>query len=379
MPTAVPDPPTSVTVKPGLTSAVVSWLSPVNSVGAQVTGYSVSVTPAVSPPIGCINTTKTSCVFSGLTSATQYIFTVVALNQIGSSVAATSDPISTLAGIVPLAHPLPLTPLVPSVDMNQGLWTPTGRVINGEPTILKTYIRLSNNSFNRASVAWIDTALLRAQLYSGSFIPGGNFWQYKTPISAQGARTLDAAFNGGFQIKDAHGGYFSEGKTVKPLVNGAASLVINTDGSVTIGSWGQSVSMSSSVKSVMQNLRLLISNGVPSTNLQSNDVSFWGGALNSISNVPRSAIGQTSTGALVYVEGKMNVVQLVKVLVSSGAVNAMELDINPTYPFFVSYSICSKGCSANSSNGQMLSSEMGSLKRIFDPYFNRDFVTLSVR
>ena len=94
---------------------------------------------------------------------------------------------------------------------------------------------------------------------------------------------------------------------------------------------------------------------------------------------PRSAIGQTSTGAIVYVEGKMNVVQLVKVLVSSGAVNAMELDINPTYPFFVSYSICSKGCSANSSNGQMLSSEMGSLKRIFDPYFNRDFVTLSVR
>ena len=148
------------------------------------------------------------------------------------------------------------------------------------------YIRLSNNSFNRASVAWIDTALLRAQLYSGSFIPGGNFWQYKTPISAQGARTLDAAFNGGFQIKDTHGGYFSEGKTVKPLVNGAASLVINTDGSVTIGSWGQSVSMSSSIKSVMQNLRLLISNGVSSTNLQSNNVSFfWGGALNSISNV----------------------------------------------------------------------------------------------
>ena len=50
---------------------------------------------------------------------------------------------------------------------------------------------------------------------------------------------LVAAFNSGFYISDSKGGYYSEGRTVAPLVNGAASLVIYKDGTSTVGLMGQ--------------------------------------------------------------------------------------------------------------------------------------------
>ena len=43
------------------------------------------------------------------------------------------------------------------------------------------------------------------------------------------------AFNGGFQMADAHGGYYTEGRVIVPLVAGAASLVITQDGRAVVG------------------------------------------------------------------------------------------------------------------------------------------------
>ena len=70
---------------------------------------------------------------------------------------------------------------------------------------------------------------------------------HAAPIQPAQAATLVAAFNGGFLMKDAQGGYYTEGKTVYPLVTGAASLVTYADGSVTVGAWGTDVTMTASV------------------------------------------------------------------------------------------------------------------------------------
>ena len=77
-----------------------------------------------------------------------------------------------------------------------------------------------------AGIAWMDTRLLSAQLYSGSKSPGGGPYQFTAPIQPAQAATLVAAFNGGFLMNAAGGGYYTEGRTVVPLVAGAASLVI---------------------------------------------------------------------------------------------------------------------------------------------------------
>jgi len=107
----------------------------------------------------------------------------------------------------------------------------------------------------------MDPTLLTAQLYSGSYIPGGGPYKYTAPVSALASKTLVAAFNAGFRIQDSNGGYYTDGKNVVPLVNNAASVVIYRDGTMTMGSWGTQVWMSNQVASVRQNLDLIVNHG----------------------------------------------------------------------------------------------------------------------
>lgn len=115
----------------------------------------------------------------------------------------------------------------------------------------------------RAGIAWMNKNLLSARLYSGSMSPGGGPFKYTAPVSPAAASTLVAAFNGGFKMADAHGGYYTEGRVIRPLVNGAASLVIYANGSVTVGAWGSDVTMTASVVAVRQNLFPLVVDGIP--------------------------------------------------------------------------------------------------------------------
>ena len=59
--------------------------------------------------------------------------------------------------------------------------------------------------------------LLKATLYSGSQIPGGGPYTHTAPISPTDATSLVAAFNAGFLMSDANGGYYTDDKTVIPL------------------------------------------------------------------------------------------------------------------------------------------------------------------
>ena len=109
-----------------------------------------------------------------------------------------------------------------------------------------------------AGIAWMDTALLSARLYSGSKSPGGGPYRYTAPVQPAQAVSLVAAFNGGFKMADAHGGYYTEGRMIDPLVQGAASLVIYASGRVTVGAWGTDVRMTPDVVAVRQNLVPLV-------------------------------------------------------------------------------------------------------------------------
>ena len=126
------------------------------------------------------------------------------------------------------------------------------------------------------------------------------------------AASLVAAFNGGFLMQDAQGGYYTEGRAVFPLVEGAASLVMYADGSVTVGAWGSDVTMTPDVVAVRQNLVPLVEGGQPTAEAANADWHVWGdtcGATSCASSVPgleyqwRSSVGITGDGALVYAAG----------------------------------------------------------------------------
>ena len=230
-------------------------------------------------------------------------------------------------------------------------------------------------------VAWMDTKSLRAALYSGSQIPGGGPWENTAPIGAKASTSLVAAFNAGFRMPDANGGYYTQGKTVVPLVSGAASFVIHQNGDVQIGAWGSEVTMSPSVASVRQNLDLIVDNSNPVPGLNANDNSHWGFTLSGAVYVWRSGVGITRNGALVYVGGPdLNITDLADVLARAGAVRAMELDINTDWVNFSVYKPPSPNGVASPGNGTTLVAGMsGGPERYFESWWARDFFTLSAR
>jgi hypothetical protein len=263
----------------------------------------------------------------------------------------------------------------------EGVWHPVGRTVDGTSAIFTTQVRPDAVYTSYVvGVAWMDTRLLRAQLYSGSQVPGGGPYQFTAPISTFASRSLDAAFNAGFRMQDANGGYYTQHRTVVPLRPQAASLVVYRDGSATIGAWGTQVGMSPNVASVRQNLDLIVSGGRPVQGLLANDNSQWGATLGGAYAVWRSGIGVTRSGALVYVGGpSLTITSLANLLVDAGAVRAMELDINTDWVQFSTYRAAS-GVPLSGANGTSLLANMaGAPSRYFESWWIRDFYTMSVR
>jgi hypothetical protein len=286
----------------------------------------------------------------------------------------------------PLPAPATLTPFAPPPTATDGTWTPEGRTVNGFPAVYETRL-VPPGGASEAGIAWMDTNLLGAQLYSGSKSPGGGPYMFTAPVLPAQAATLVAAFNGGFLMKDAQGGYFTEGRTIDPLVNGAASLVIRADGSVTVGAWGSDVSMSPDVIAVRQNLVPLVEGGQPTAQASNPDWHVWGATCGvsscsgaGIENQWRSGVGVTASGALVYVTGPaLDPLQLAQLLAQAGVTSGMELDINPSWPVFATYAPPS-GAPAGPSNGTSMqpAADQGPAT-FFEAAWARDFITMSAR
>ncbi len=271
----------------------------------------------------------------------------------------------------PAAHPLP----------GEGVWHIAGReTANGVPGLYEAFVRPNAvNTSYVVGVAWMDPTVLRAQLYSGSYIPGGGPYKYSAPITPAASTTLVAAFNAGFRMQDANGGYYTDGRIIKPLRVGAASVVVFKDGTMTVGQWGSDVKMSNQVASVRQNLDLIVENGKAVPGLAAQNSPKWGITLGGTFNVWRSGLGVTKDGALVYVGGPaLSISDLANVLVRAGAVRGMQLDINTGW---VQYSIFNGpiGTPLNGSTAVPLLNGMESPTRYFANWWNRDFFTMSLR
>jgi hypothetical protein len=251
-------------------------------------------------------------------------------DTVGNAVQRTTAPVT-----IPKLQRLPpptarvATP-APSVEPNEGVWQPTGRLVLGQPAVYTTYVRPDAlHTAYYTGLMWLDTKLLRANYVVGLQEPGGgpNPWNSQVPDSER--PNLVAAFNSGFKMASARGGAYLDGTEIKPLVQNSASLVIFNDGSATVGAWGRDVTMGPTVKAVRQNLELIVDGGQLNPALQENDTNAFGATLGNNVYVWRSGVGVTAGGALVYAGGPaMSIPSLARTLQAAGAVRAMELDIN---------------------------------------------------
>ena len=264
----------------------------------------------------------------------------------------------------------------------EGVWHVAGRTTaNGIPTVYEAFVRPDavHTSFV-VGVAWMDTNLLSAQLYSGSVIPGGGHFSHTAPVSAKDTEDLVAAFNAGFLTSDSNGGYYTDGQTIIPLRKGAASVVIFKNGRMTVAKWGRDVVMTNQIASVRQNLDLIVDNAKPVAGLNNPNSIKWGKVLGNSYNVWRSGLGITKDGALVYVGGpSMSIADLADILIRAGAIEGMELDINVDWVQYSTYT-GALNTPINGGDGKSLLSSMpGTPSRYFESYWGRDFFTMSLR
>jgi hypothetical protein len=140
-----------------------------------------------------------------------------------------------------------------------------------------------------------------------------------------------AAFNGGFKLTYRDVGFISDGHVAVALKPGLASIVTYTDGTTNIGAWQNGVPTArKTVFSVLQNQQLLVDRGVAAATVTNCVITCWGDTIQNLTTVPRSGLGITATGQLVWGAGEhLTPAELADALVSAGAVRAIELDINP--------------------------------------------------
>jgi len=236
------------------------------------------------------------------------------------------------------ALPAPIDPLAQPALPGEGVWQ-VSATVHGAPAMAQTFLRpdAAHTSYT-AAATWFDPHLVSAQLHPGAAEPGGTGWAVPDSIPPAQRVGLLAAFNSGFKLADAHGGFYEDGRTAQPLVAGAASMVFNTDGTMTVGQWGRDVTMSPRVAAVRQNLVLLVDHAQVVPGIDANINQVWGATIGNDKYVWRSGIGVTASGGIVEVVGPgLSADSLATLLQKAGSTQAMELDINPQWTSFVRY------------------------------------------
>jgi hypothetical protein len=188
-----------------------------------------------------------------------------------------------------------------------------------------------------AYASWIRTSSTQLALYPGYEGPGPTSLgrgPEMVPLAAR--QTLLATFNSGFYEKDAAGGFYVHSTLYFPMVNGLATVIEYTDGSVDVVKWQGGPSPGPNVVMARQNLGLLVDNHAATA--ASTIPTQWGVTLGGVPAVWRTGLGIDDRGNLIYVAAPAQTAAgLADILVKLGVTRGMQLDINPEWPIFVNY------------------------------------------
>jgi hypothetical protein len=264
------------------------------------------------------------------------------------------------------------------VAPGEGAWRAGPPTPTGAMPMLITWLRPDpGHPGVVAAVARFDQNLVAAHLVAGTREPDQGSWPEGGQVPPADRRGLVATFNSGFKMAGAHGGYYADGRTARPLRDGAASLVIDRSGRVSVDDWGRDRRMGPDVAAVRQNLDLIIDDGAPLPRLSVNGDERWGSARNQLQYTWRSAVGVDRAGALFYVAGDgLTLASLTRALADTGAVRGMELDIHPAEVHLFSYT--HPAGVQDPVPSVLLSRMYGPRDRYLQPD-QRDFVALTAR
>lgn len=331
-PNAVPQSTTTLTQLPGHSSPSTS-------------GLDIIAPLLIRPTVA-----TTSCPMNDATA------TLVSTTTTTTSVPDTSASITTTSTIPSKPDDI-ASQLLPALQ-GEGEWQAVMRV-RTKPMIYAASIRpLWCFGSVVATMATFDPNRVHTALFNGTEMPGGRGWKNGSKILGTPLRSLIASFNGGFRFEHQPGGYITEGKTLRKMQKGYATLAISNKGTSTVGVWGEDITDDGTWTSLRQNLPPLVYNGksvyanYPKVN--------WGEDFdNKIYNF-RSAVCLRTDGLMMFVAvGKVNIAMLADTLIVLGCKTGMELDINGQWPYFTVY----KDFGQAKRRGEVIDSRMGDPNR----------------
>ena len=237
--------------------------------------------------------------------------------------------------------PLPISSSLPGA----GIWSPLAT--EGRDVVLaQTFLQPDlSHLYAVTALVKMNMSLLSIDAVAGTWEPGeaAHKGPGKVPLNVQMSNNLVAAFNGGFQKKDGAYGMIVGSETYLPLKEGLATLVIYSDKKPQLVDY-QGQNFGKDVVAIRQNGPLLIDNGKIVTYSQSWNMQTWGLTTTNNMYTWRSGLGITKNGNLIYAVGPSLIPEsLAMALQLAGAVNAMQLDINPVWVRFVLYNSLGNG------------------------------------
>jgi hypothetical protein len=238
----------------------------------------------------------------------------------------------------PPYRPRRITPLLRPALPLEGVWQATGQLVKGAPPVLVTTFR-PDSTYPRvvAYVAWVDHSRTQLALYPGRYEPPGASPRGPMEVPAGQRSRLLATFNSGFTYGDGHGGFAVDGQTVKPLQQGVGTVVAYRDGRVDVRTWRGGTTLPPWLVFARQNLPLIVDGGHPNPAL-TDPGAFWGYTLGNAVRVWRTGVGIDRRGNLIYAAADLQTAaSLAQLFIHAGAVRALELDINPEWPSFITY------------------------------------------
>ena len=211
----------------------------------------------------------------------------------------------------------------------------------GKEAMAYTFVRSDpQRSYSITTLVQMDMSQMKLGSVAGTQQPGGPVGKPGpgvVPRDIINSGRLIAAFDGGFQYKDGQFGMIVGNTTYLPLEKNLGTLVGYNDGSLKIINYtGQN--LGNDIAFVRQNCPILIENGKVEVT-QPQNRKFWGRLVTGTFDIYtwRSGLGLTANGNLIFAVGNnLTPITLADALKAAGAVNAIQLDINP---FWVRFNI----------------------------------------
>ena len=345
------------------------WLHSSAPESAPAVSLALDESPDTTPPSSTVPETTTT------ESSTTTTTTVpVATTTVPLAPGETTTTVATTTTTTTLPPPVDIAPVITPALKGEGKWKvlfELGRKKNKRPVLWAMSTRpFEDYGSVVATAAVFDQSRLRAAMFNGSEVPGGGPWVNSKKIPDRALRSLIAAFNGGFRFEHDPGGYVTEGRTVRKMKKGYATIGIDAQGILHVGVWGRDMDKNGGWVSLRQNLPPLVTGGrITYTDWKWTD---WGTDYGNKMYTFRSGLCRRTDGTTMFMSaGNVNIDMFARMMLEFGCDTGMELDINGNWPHFSTYT----GFGTANRYGRTLDTRMGDPLRYLNGY-EKDFFAL---